>query len=270
MSSATIAVPDTAVPTRRLRSSQPIPTSRIIGVEIQKMFDTRSGFWLLTGVGITAALATLATILFAPDSELSYGSFAGAIGFPMSVILPMIGILAVTSEWSQRTGLTTFTLVPHRSRVIGAKLAAILIVGVASITLAFAVGAVGNIVGSAIAGVGTTWDISLGDAVLIFLADALGMLMGFTIGILVRNSPGAIVGYFVYALVLPGAFGALASVQTWFADLQGWIDFQFSSTRLYDGDLSRTDWAHLATSGLIWLVIPMSLGLFLVTRSEVK
>ena len=81
------------------------------------MFDTRSGFWLLASIGITAVLATGAVILFAPDDELTYDTFAAAIGFPMAVILPMIAILSVTSEWSQRSGLTTFTLVPHRGRV---------------------------------------------------------------------------------------------------------------------------------------------------------
>ncbi len=248
----------------------PIPFSRVVGVEISKMFNTRSGFWLLASVGIVSGLATVATILFAPDAEIRYNSFASAVGFPMTVILPMIGILAVTSEWSQRTGLTTFTLLPRRGRVIRAKLSATLIVGFASIALAFAVGALGNVVGSALVGVDTVWDISLGDAALIFLADALGMMMGFTLGIVIRNSPGAIVGYFVYALVLPAALGTLAAFQDWFADLQGWIDFNYSSTWLYEGEMAGVDWAHLATSGLIWLVIPLSIGLATVLRSEVK
>lgn len=252
------------------RAVAPVPLTRIIAVEISKMFNTRSGFWLLASVGITAALATVATILFAPEAEIRYNSFASAIGFPMAVILPMIGILAVTSEWSQRTGLTTFTLLPHRGRVIGAKLAATVLVGVVSIALAFAIGAVGNVVGSAVLGLDTVWDISLGDAALIFLADALGMLMGFTLGILIRSSPGAIVAYFVYALVLPAALGTLAAFQDWFADLQGWIDFNYSSTWLYEGEMTGTDWAHLATSGMLWLVIPMTVGLLAVVRSEVK
>jgi ABC-2 type transport system permease protein len=209
-------------------------------------------------------------VLFAPTDELSYGSFAGAVGFPMSVILPMIAILAITSEWSQRTGLTTFTLVPHRGRVIYAKLGATLLVGVASIAIAFAVGAVGNVVGSPIAGADITWDIPLSNAATIFLADGLGMLIGFTLGILIRRSAGAIVGYFVYALVLPAALGTLAEFQSWFADRQGWFDFQFSSTRLYDGDLVGSDWAHLAVSGVFWLIIPLTIGLRLVLRSEVK
>ena len=57
------------------------------------MFDTRSGFWLMASIGITRVLATGAVILFAPDDELDYESFAAAIGFPMAVILPIIAIL---------------------------------------------------------------------------------------------------------------------------------------------------------------------------------
>jgi hypothetical protein len=266
---AAIDVP-LATPSLRGMPADRIPTRRLVGVELRKMFDTRSGFWLITGGAILAAVATVVTVLFAPDDELTYEAFAAAIGMPLSVLLPMTAILAVTSEWSQRTGLSTFTLVPHRGRVIRMKLAATLIVGVASIALAFGIGALGNLIGSQIAGVPLTWDVSASRAATIFLADALGMLMGFTLGVLIRNSAGAIVGYFVYGLVLPAALGALASAPGWFRDLQGWVDFQFSSTRLYEENLVGQDWGHLATSGLIWLVIPLAIGLRLVVRSEVK
>jgi hypothetical protein len=255
---------------RRRPAPEPIPSGRILRVELAKMFDTRSGFWLMTSVVIAAVLATAATLLFAPRDELSYGSFAGAIGVPMTIILPMIAILAVTSEWSQRTGLTSFTLVPHRGRVIAAKLAGTVLVGVVSILVAFAVGAVGNVVGSAIAGVDTTWDISFGNALLILLADGLGMLMGFTLGVLIRNSAGAIVAYFVYALVLQAVFEPLAAFQDWFHDIRGWIDFNFDVNQLYDGGLTATDWAHLGVAGTVWLVIPLLVGLRVVLRSEVK
>ena len=55
----------------------------VTSVELRKMFDTRAGFWLTASIGITALLATTATILFAPDDELRYSTFATAIGFPM-------------------------------------------------------------------------------------------------------------------------------------------------------------------------------------------
>lgn len=258
-------------PVARTRTApQPIPMTRIVGVELRKMFDTRSGFWLMMSVVIAAVLATGATLLFAPHDEISYGSFAGAIGVPMTIILPMIAILSVTSEWSQRSGLTTFTLVPHRGRVIGAKVVSTLLVGVVSISIAFAVGALGNVVGSALLGIDMTWDISSGNVLTIFLGDALGMLMGFTLGVLIRNSAGAIVGYFVYALVLPAALEALAAYQDWFHQHRGWLDFNFASSMLYDGGLSGTEWAQIGVSGLFWLALPLAIGLRLVLRTEVK
>ena len=118
---ATIISPDTieAAPARRI--VRPIPTTRLVKIELRKMFNTRSGFWILISIGALSVIATGAVLLFAPDSEIAYENFAAAIGLPMSVILPMIAILGVTSEWSQRSGLTTFTLVPSRGRVIGAK-----------------------------------------------------------------------------------------------------------------------------------------------------
>src|SRR4051812_20229449 len=69
---------------------QPIPLGRLVSVEIRKMFDTRSGFWLMSSIGILSVVATVAVILFAADDEVTYMSFAAATGFPMSIILPMI------------------------------------------------------------------------------------------------------------------------------------------------------------------------------------
>ncbi len=142
-----------------------IPATRVVSVELRKMFDTRSGFWLLMSVAITATLATGAVIIWAPDSNLTYDTFAAAIGFPMAVILPMVAILSVTSEWTQRSGLSTFTLIPHRGRVIAAKAVATVIIAVASMIVAMVIGALGNILGTAITGTPTIWDASFVTAV---------------------------------------------------------------------------------------------------------
>jgi ABC-2 type transport system permease protein len=249
---------------------RPIPLARITAVELRKMFDTRSGFWLMASIAIAAVLATGAVILFAPDSQLTYSNFAAAIGVPMTVILPMVAILAVTGEWSQRSGLTTFTLVPHRHRVVVAKAICAVAVGVASMLLAFAVGAVGNVLGTAITGTPTVWDLPVGVCLDIVAANVLGLLMGFMLGVLIRNSAGAIVGYFVYAFVLPTIASVLAASQTWFADLRPWVDFNFAQSRMFDGSLSSTEWAHVAVTGAGWLVLPLAFGLWRLVRSEVK
>lgn len=247
-----------------------IPLTRIIGVELRKMFDTRSGFWLMASLVITNLLATAAIIVFAPDDQLTFDNFAAAIGAPMTVILPMIGILAVTSEWSQRSGLTTFTLVPHRGRVLGAKFLAATTVGVVSMFIALVVGVLGTLVGSAIAGVDPVWNLSAAHFSLIVLGSVLGMLFGFMLGLVIRNSAGAIVTYFVYTLVLPPLLGLLAANQKWFADLQPWVDYNYSRTPLFDGTLTAPQWQHLAVSGGLWFLLPMAVGLLIVRRAEVK
>jgi ABC-2 type transport system permease protein len=273
MSTATLAPATTVsdrVAHRERATYEPIPMHTIMGVELRKMFNTRSGFWMLMSIGILSVIATGAVILFAPDDEVAYGNFAAAIGVPMSVVLPMIAVLSITSEWSQRTGLTTFTLVPSRSRVVAAKLVSTLFVGVSSMFVALSVGALGNVVGSALAGVDTTWDFGAVDFSYVVAGNILGMLMGFTLGVLFRNSAAAIVGYFVYAMVLPTLSGLLAGAQSWYRDLQQWIDFQYNQVGLYDGGFSATDWAQLAVTGTAWLLIPLAFGLWRVLRSEVK
>ena len=269
---ATIVPPATtteAAPVRR--TARPIPTTRLVKVELRKMFNTRSGFWMLISIGVLSVIATGAVIIFAPDSAVTYESFARAIGFPMSVILPMIAILAVTSEWSQRSGLTTFTLVPSRGRVIGAKAIATLLVGLGSMAVAFAVGALGNLAGSALAGVDTVWDISLSMAPQMVLGDLVGMAIGFTLGVVLRNSAAAIVGYFVVSLVMPGILVLLAQVRSWFEDLQPWIDWNETQVVLFEGATNTgKEWAMLGSTTMIWIVIPLVVGLLSLRRSEVK
>mgnify|MGYP000863067481 CR=1 FL=1 len=249
----------------------PIPMSRIVSVELRKSFDTRSGFWLLDSVGILAVLTTAAVILFAPDDQITYDTFGAAIGIPMAVILPVIAILSITSEWSQRTGLTSFTLVPHRGRIIRAKLAVALGVGVASMLLAFGIGALGNLLGAAIVGVDPVWDITGGDFAGLILFQILNMLIGFMLGVLFRNSAGAIVGYFVYGFVLGTITQVLASTQDWFERAQPWVDFNYTQGALTDAtSMTGENWLQLAVTGFFWLALPLAIGLVAVFRSEVK
>ncbi len=248
----------------------PIPFARLAGVELRKMFDTRSGFWLMASIVLLSVTATDAVVAFASDADLTYDSFGAAVGIPMTIVLPIIAALSVTSEWTQRSGLSTFTMVPHRGRVIGAKAVAILVMGIVSMLVALTVGAVGNLVGATVAGVNLVWDISVAQMAGIVLANVLGVFVGFMLGVLLRSSAAAIVGYFVHSFVLPGLSGLLASSQEWFRDLGPWIDFRWASSNLYDAAMTGESWAQLATSAAIWLVAPLLLGLALLFRSEVK
>ena len=257
---------------RQHAAARRIPLSRVTRIELRKMFDTRSGFWLMASIAITATIATVAVVLFAADDSLTYSSFGAAVGVPMTIVLPMIAILSVTSEWSQRSGLTTFTLVPSRGRVILAKALAAVGVAVVSMLLALAIGAIGNVVGAAINGTPQVWDISFVDSLQIILGNVLGLLAGFMLGVLIRNSPGAIVAYFVYSLVLPSLAAILAANQEWFRDAQPWVDVNYAQSMLFstEGALTGAQWAHIAVTGVIWLVIPLAVGLRMLMRSEIK
>jgi ABC-2 type transport system permease protein len=247
-----------------------IPMDRIVRTELRKMFDTRSGYWLLASIGILGLIATAAVIAFSSADGLTYNTFATAVGYPMTVILPIIAILSVTSEWSQRSGLTTFTLVPHRGRVIAAKAVACVGVAVATVPLALALGALGNVVGTKIAGVQPVWDLTVMNMATILLGNVLGLGVGFMLGVLVRSSAAALVGYFVYSFLLPTLAVILAGSQTWFRHLQPWVDFKFAGGALVDGTVTAQQWAHLGVTSVIWLLVPMVIGLAVVVRAEVK
>ena len=102
------------------------------------------------------------------------------------------------------------------------------------------------------------------------LANVLGLLVGFMLGVLIRSSAGALVAYFVYSFLLPTLSIILANSQDWFRHLQPWVDFQYAAGTLIDGTLTNEQWAHIGTSATVWLALPLVVGLGLVMRSEVK
>ena len=252
------------------RTGKPLRLTRLVSVELRKNFDTRSGLWLLVSLGGAAVLTTGAIIAWAPAEQLTYSQFTLAIGVPMTVILPIIAVLSVTSEWSQRSGLATFTLVPHRGRVLLAKAIGAVMVTIPATAAAFGVGALGNLAGAALADVPVVWDQTPADVGYFALGQTLLLLVGFVLGALIRNSSGAIVAYMLYGFVAPGLLAFLAFNQAWFADARPWLDAKYSQDALLRGALDGDGWSHLAVTSVVWLVVPMVVAVVTVLRSEVK
>jgi hypothetical protein len=252
------------------RTGTPLPLTRLVSVELRKNFDTRSGLWLLVSLGGAAVLTTGAIMAWAPAEQLTYSQFTLAIGVPMTVILPIIAVLSVTSEWSQRSGLATFTLVPHRGRVLVAKAIGAVLVTIPATAAAFGVGALGNLAGAALADVPAVWDQTPARVGYFALGQTLLLLVGFVLGALIRNSSGAIVAYMLYGFVAPGLLAFLAFNQAWFADARPWLDAKYSQDALLRGALDGDGWSHLAVTSVVWLVAPMVVAVVTVLRSEVK
>jgi ABC-2 type transport system permease protein len=244
-----------------------VPFTRLVSVEVRKALDTRAGRWFSASIVLLSLAVVVIYAFAAPEDDRDFGDVITVAGGVLGYFLPILLILMVTSEWSQRTGLTTFTLEPHRGRVVGAKLCGGLLLGAGLIVIAMAVAAVGTVIG------GGDWSITADVLVKGFLvANLIGILTGFAIGMLLMNSPAAIVAYFIYSLVLPIAVGILGSFQEWFADLAPWIEFNTAQGLMFqdEGAPGGELLAQLLVSGTIWLVVPFLLGLLRLLRAEPK
>jgi ABC-2 type transport system permease protein len=120
----------------------------------------RAGFWLLVSV---AALTVLVVVILglagnADDHQLR--DMLSIAVQPASVLLPVVGILLVSSEWSQRTALITFSLVPKRLRVIAAKLGATVVISLVALVISLVIAVVGTAV--AASGVDHVWSLPVG------------------------------------------------------------------------------------------------------------
>jgi ABC-2 type transport system permease protein len=241
------------------------PMSRLVKVELRKMVDTRAGMWLMIAIGVITVLAIVIFGLAANDQDRTFGNFMGFAGTPQGFLLPVMGILLVTQEWSQRTAMVTFTLEPHRSRTLAAKIYAALLLGVAAILLAFAVAAFATLVFAGSSGFDEVEGI---DFVKFGILQASGVLQGLAFGLLFLNSAAAIVTYFV----LPTAFSIIASVWSFLEDKAPWIDMGTAQAPLFEkaGNLSGEEWAQVAVTALIWVIIPFVVGLWRMLRAEVK
>ena len=81
------------------------------------------------------------------------------------------------------------------------------------------------------------------------------------------NTAAAIVSYYV----LPIAWNVLFSMVGPLADSAPWLDLNTAIAPVYDQEtLQAGDWAHVAVSGAIWVLLPLALGLVRLLRREVK
>src|SRR3954452_22898249 len=90
----------------------PIPFSRLVRVEWAKATDSRAARWLLALVALSTAGMMLAPILAPTAFDQTYTGYLGAAAVVVTILLPVVAILMVTGEWTQRSIMTTFTQEP--------------------------------------------------------------------------------------------------------------------------------------------------------------
>ncbi|GAB91686.1 ABC transporter permease [Gordonia rhizosphera] len=253
------------------RDAAPIPLSRLTRVELRKLVDTRAGFWLAASVGVISAIVVIAMLIADRESlgHLNFIEFFAMMNIPISTLLPVMAILLVTSEWSQRNALTTFTMEPRRERILLAKLGVALIAGIAAVVVSLTFGAVANVVAGLIYGdPAGSWEFTAAALINSFTLQMLWLLVGFGFAALILNTPGAIVAYFA----LPTAMSLLSELVPWFkTNLAGWVDLTTTGVPFQSGDWAAGgEWSRLTVSAVIWVAIPLTLGVIRVLHTEVK
>jgi ABC-2 type transport system permease protein len=227
---------------------------RLVGVELRKMVDTRSGFWLPIGVAAITLITVIISSLVHHGHEATLAHLFRNSLMPGSFLLPVLGILLVCGEWTQRTTLATFTLVPNRGRVLGAKLAASLVFSVGAFAVCLACSVLfAELVGNAPGGAGGVSLAILGQGLLFLMTS---MLIGVAFGAAILISAPAIVLYLLLPTIwnaLAGGIHALESVGNWLALGQTFSD-------LPQETLSGTQWAQVGTTLALWLAVPLAIG----------
>ena len=235
---------------------------RLVGVELRKMLDTRAGFWMQVATVVLTAIIVVARFATGDAADHTFASVLGDGLLPAAVLLPVAGVLLVTSEWSQRTGMITFALVPVRSRVLGAKLVASLVLAVAMLAVSVGIVAAGVLV--AAPGVDGAWT----DAGTLIAQSAVyltaGMVTGVAFGMVLLASAPAIVALFA----LPIAWTAVASL-SFLTDAAPWLDTRLALAPMHDEVMSATQWAHAGTALAIWMLLPLAIGAWRITRREI-
>jgi ABC-2 type transport system permease protein len=243
--------------------------------EFRKLATTKLWLWMLV-LGVTLCGATTgAAIGFAEPGPLGLNTAAGqrtvfAQASATLLVVGILGIVAVTGEFTHQTATPTFLATPRRGRVVLAKL-----ITYAAAGLGYA--AAGTVMVLAIA---LLWlDAKEVDFVLsgtdlgrslvgVALEVALYAVLGVAIGCLMRNQIAAIVGFVAYLFVV----GPILSGVPATTDLAQYLPYQAGNAL---GRLtSSVDEAMLgqAAGGLVllaWALALAALGTRVAIRRDI-
>lgn len=268
--------------TTLIDTSRPgIGFGRLVRVELRKMTNTRAGRALVIitiGLLLLAAGILLLTAALDDSFDPSASNFATVMQFVSLLILPVFAVMITTSEWTQRTNLTTFTLEPRRSRVVLAKFAATAVFSVITLAIAIGAGAAAN-AATSMFDQEPVWDLGASDLAWSLLLQFMLIFSAFALGMAFLNTASAIALFYVAAIMLRFiVYPIMMGIFSWFADLVPFLDMFFavgvaqSGEGLSEGqpvgDIAR--YLPIAVSTIIWVVVPGFLGWMRATRSEIK
>lgn len=250
-----------------------------INAERIKLLSTKSPYWC---VALVALFGILFSVLFglvaastSTDSTGDTDEFVNASGLAIGVsqigviVLMIMAVLAVTSEFRFGTIRTTFQAIPRREMVLGAKA---VVYGGLTAVVTLVVGVVAIVLGKALSGDRSS-DIDLAGSEAIRqywgipVYAVLSVLIGLGIGALIRQTAGAIVILLIWSLALEGIVGIIPKVGD---KISPYLPFN-NATHFITPDASNIDYPWNAYGSIayfaVWAVVIFGAGV-IVTRKR--
>lgn len=252
-------------------------TLAMLEVERIKLFSTRSPWWCLTlAAVVTMGLSTLVALTVTKDDLATFTpastQFAGKFG---SIVMMVMAVMAVTTEYRFGTIRATFLALPRRTDVLLAKTAVVALLATAVGELAAA--------GSWALSVALLPDAPLGlrhasDFRVVVGAGpvyGIGAVIAVAMGLLIRHSAGAISTVVIWNLLIENLLPVIPKIGP---AVQDWLPFTAATNFLYDGQPLGVDqallqhsrlgtWGSLAYFAAVAAVL-LALGLLVAKRRD--
>jgi ABC-2 type transport system permease protein len=251
-----------ATTSRRSMRPDTVPFTRLLRIEWRKSGDTRAARWMLAVIALLTAGATAVPLLLPRQFEQAWPAYLAPAGLVLALLLPVVSILTLTSEWGQRSVLVTFTQEPRRVRVVAAKVLSG--TGLSLLGSAYAVAVTAAALGLSDAlGRQVTWHLPARYLAGFVVFVLLNSLMGMAFGALLLNTPAAIVLFFV----LPTAWSLLS--YGWLKQVGEWLDTAQTFNYVLQADWHGHTGPILVSIGF-WIAMPLGLGAIRTVRREVS
>lgn len=258
----------TAIPSPIPHETRPIPFGRTLAVEFRKAVSTRTNRLLLAFIALTCVATAICTTIWWTDIQKIDTSWmlwqALIFAIPQVLIIPVV-VLIVTSEWSTRTAMTTFTLEPRRSLVVAAKLLVATVVTSGMWVFGTGLAATSHAVGAVL----TDNDMNFSSVEWYYVLGKLGALLvislsAFALALLIHNGTATI-------LIALGAPAILATI-AFGPEIEAVIRWIYlpDAILVLQSPTPAIAWARFATASSFWLIVPLVLGWVRTLRREAQ
>lgn len=240
-------------------------------LDIRQFLDTRGGTAaVIVTIAVTAGLAALVGLIqpaIIPDSAVTFSGPAIAATFGLWIMMPILAVLFIASDWSNGSIQTTFLQRPARGGVLVSKIIAAVVVGAVvcgvGVLAAWGATAVGGLIGDH----GASYD-GAGDTILSLVTSSAGALaFGVAVAVLLQGTALAIVASlalpFVISLVSPFVTGFAPQ---WAQDLFSLIDLNTATANLASGDFTLLNGVCV----VLLIVVPFVFGVIRWSRREIN